>query len=177
VGGAAATLIDAGVRASRGGSVNAGQVATATATNAVVGGGAAKAVDLLAPRIGLVKAGGAVGALVQAGVSGYGNVQAYRAGEISGSRAVANTAVDTGTALAAGAAGAWVGGAVGSVVPVAGTAVGAVVGFGVGVAAHYAIGQLDKVTGFTSAAKDALTSGIDSVSSGASKAWHSLTPW
>lgn len=177
VGGAAATLIDAGVRAARGQSVDAGQVATATATNAAVGGGAAKAVDLLAPRMGLVKAGGAVGALVQAGVSGYSNVQAYRAGEISGSRAVANTAVDTGTALAAGAAGAWVGGAVGSVVPVAGTAVGAVVGFGVGLGVHYAIGQLDKVTGFTSAAKDALTSGIDSVSSGASKAWHSLTPW
>lgn len=176
-GGAAATLIDAGVRASRGEQVSAGEVASATATNAVVGGGAAKAVDLLAPRMGLVKAGGAVGALVQAGVSGYSNVQAYRAGEINGSRAVANTVVDTGTALAAGAAGAWVGGAVGSVVPVAGTAVGAIVGFGVGVGVHYAIGALDKATGFTSAAKDALASGLESVSSTASKAWDAITPW
>ncbi len=177
VGGAAATLIDAGVRAANGGTVNAGQVATATATNAAVGGGAAKAVDLLAPRMGLVKAGGAVGALVQAGVSGYGNVQAYRAGEISGSRAVANTVVDTGTAFAAGAAGAWAGAAVGSVVPVAGTAVGAVVGFGVGVGVHYAIGYLDKATGITGAAKDALASGIQSVSDGASKAWNAIKPW
>ncbi len=177
VGGAAATLIDAGVRAARGEGVNAGQVAQATATNAAVGGSAAKAVDLLAPRMGLVKAGGAVGALVQAGVSGYGNVQAYRAGEISGSRAVANTVVDTGTAFAAGAAGAWVGGAVGSVVPVAGTAVGAVVGFGVGVGVHYAIGALDKATGFTSTAKDALASGLQSVSDGASKAWNAIKPW
>ena len=177
VGGAAATLIDAGVRAAQGQSVNAGQVATATATNAAVGGGAAKAVDLLAPRLGLVKAGGAVGALVQAGVSGYSNVQAYRAGEISGSRAAANTIVDTGTAFAAGAAGAWAGAAVGSVVPVAGTAVGAIVGFGVGVGVHYAIGYLDKATGITSAAKDALASGIQSVSDGASKAWNAIKPW
>jgi len=177
VGGAAATLIDAGVRAAQGEHVAAGQVATATATNAAVGGGAAKAVDLLAPRMGLVKAGGAVGALVQAGVSGYSNVQAYRAGEISGSRAVANTVVDTGTAFAAGAAGAWAGAAVGSVVPVAGTAIGAVVGFGVGVGVHYAIGYLDKATGVTTAAKEALASGLDAVGSGASKAWHALTPW
>ncbi|KQY85479.1 LysM domain-containing protein [Pelomonas sp. Root1444] len=177
VGGGAATLIDAGVRAYRGERVAAGDVVTATATNAAVGGGAAKAVDLLTPRLGLVKAGGAVGGLVQAGVSGYSNVQAYRAGEINGARAVANTVVDTGTAVAAGAAGAWVGAAVGSVVPVAGTAVGAVVGFGVGVGAHYAIGALDKATGVTSAAKDALASGIESVSAGASKAWKAITPW
>jgi LysM repeat protein len=177
VGGGAATLIDAGVRAARGERVDASDVATATATNVAVGGGAAKAVDLLTPRLGLVKAGGAVGGLVQAGVSGYSNVQAYRAGEISGSRAVANTVVDTGTAVAAGAAGAWVGAAVGSVVPVAGTAVGAVVGFGVGVGAHYAIGALDKATGLTSAAKDALASGLESVSDGASKAWNAIKPW
>jgi hypothetical protein len=70
-----------------------------------------------------------------------------------------------------------VGAAVGSVVPVAGTAVGAVVGFGVGVGAHYAIGALDKATGFTSAAKDALASGIESVGAGASKAWNAIKPW
>jgi hypothetical protein len=70
-----------------------------------------------------------------------------------------------------------VGAAVGSVVPVAGTAVGAVVGFGVGVGAHYAIGALDKATGVTSAAKDALASGLESVSDGASKAWNAIKPW
>lgn len=177
VGGAAATLVDAGVRAARGETVRAGDVAQATAGNAALGGAAAKGVDLLTPRLGLVKAGGAVGALVQAGVSGYGNAQAYRAGQITGSRAVANTVVDTGTAAAAGAAGAWVGAAVGSAVPVAGTAVGAVVGFGVGVGAHYAIGALDRATGVTQAAKDALASGLQSAHEGVSKAWNAIKPW
>ncbi|HEY8881033.1 MAG TPA: hypothetical protein VIN03_25905, partial [Roseateles sp.] len=69
------------------------------------------------------------------------------------------------------------GAAVGSVVPVAGTAIGAAVGFGVGVGVHYAIGYLDKATGVTTAAKEALASGLDAVGSGASKAWHALTPW
>lgn len=176
-GAAAATLIDAGVRVARAEPVAAGQVAGDVAKSAALGGAAAKGVDALTPRLGLVKAGGAVGALVQAGVSGYGNAQAYRAGQISGSRAVANTVVDTGTAAAAGAAGAWVGAAVGSVVPVAGTAVGAVVGFGVGVGAHYAIGALDRATGVTQAAKDALTSGLQSAHEGVAKAWSVLKPW
>lgn len=176
-GAAAATLIDAGVRAAHAEPVAAGQVAGDVAKSAALGGAAAKGVDALTPRLGLVKAGGAVGALVQAGVSGYGNAQAYRAGQITGSRAVANTVVDTGTAAAAGAAGAWVGAAVGSVVPVAGTAVGAVVGFGVGVGAHYAIGALDRATGVTQAAKDALTSGLQSAHEGVSKAWNAIKPW
>lgn len=177
VGGAAATLVDAGVRAARGESVNAGQVAQDAGKSAVLGGAAAKGFDVLARHTSVIKAGGAVGALVQGGVSGYTNVQAYRAGQISGTRAVANTVVDTGTAFAAGAAGAGVGAAVGSVVPVAGTAVGAVVGFGVGVGAHYAIGALDKATGFTSSLKDGLTSGLDAVGNGAAKAWNAIKLW
>jgi len=179
-GGAAATLVDAGMRAARGEQVSAREVATATATNTALGAAGAKATDLLTPvfkKAALVKAGGAVGGLVQAGVSGYSNVQAYRAGQINGSRAVANTVVDTGTAVAAGAAGAWAGAAVGSVVPVAGTAVGAVVGFGVGVGAHYAIGAIDKATGMTSMAKDALASGLQSAGESASKAWNAIKPW
>lgn len=60
---------------------------------------------------------------------------------------------------------------VGSAVPVAGTAVGAVVGFGVGVGAHYAIQIVDSATGFTSAAKDALTSGLESASSWVTSLW------
>jgi LysM repeat protein len=180
VGSGAATLVDAGVRVARGEQVSAREVTAATATNTALGAMGAKATDLLTPvfkKGALVKAGGAAGGLVQAGVSSYTNVQAYRAGEINGSRAVANTVVDTGTAVAAGAAGAWVGAAVGSVVPVAGTAVGAVVGFGVGVGAHYAIGALDKATGLTSAAKDTLASGLESVGQGASKAWNAIKPW
>ena len=118
-----------------------------------------------------MRAGGAVGALVQAGVSGYGNYNAYSAGEINGERAIANTVVDTGTAIIAGATGAAVGAMVGSVVPVAGTAVGAVVGFGVGVGAHYAIQAADAVTGLTQAAKDSLTSGLESVTDWVSSWW------
>lgn len=177
VGGAAASLVDAGVRAARGEQVNAGQVTQDVAKSAALGGAAAKGFDVLARHTSVIKAGGAVGALVQGGVSGYTNVQAYRAGQISGTRAVANTVVDTGTAAAAGAAGAGVGALVGSVVPVAGTAVGAVVGFGVGVGAHYAIGALDKATGFTNSLKDGLTSGLDAASSAASKAWNAIKLW
>ncbi|MDT7837985.1 hypothetical protein [Aquabacterium sp. OR-4] len=176
-GGAAATLVDAGLRAARGESVNGAQLAQDTAVQTTVGAAAAKGVDALTPRLGLVKAGGAVGALVQAGASGYTNVQAYRAGTLSGSRAVANTVVDTGTAAAAGAAGAWAGAAVGSVVPVAGTAIGAVVGFGVGLGAHYAIGALDRATGVTQAAKSALANGLQSAGDGLSRAWNAITPW
>lgn len=160
-GGAAAALIDAGVRASRGEQVDGVRVAGDAAQATALGGVAAKAVDGLAPRVGrfgLVKAGGAVGAVLQAGVSGVDNVQAYRAGKISGARAAANTVVDTGTALVAGGTGAAVGAAVGSVVPIAGTAVGAVTGFVVGVGVHYAIGAADKALGLTSRAKDWLTS-------------------
>lgn len=177
VGGAAATLVDAGVRAARGEQLSGGQVAGDVARSAALGGAAAKGFDVLARHTSVIKAGGAVGALVQGGVSGYTNVQAYRAGQISGTRAVANTVVDTGTAFAAGAAGAGVGAVVGSVVPVAGTAVGAVVGFGVGVGAHYAIGALDKATGFTNTLKDGLTSGLDAVGSGAAKAWNAIKLW
>ncbi|MDR7333416.1 LysM peptidoglycan-binding domain-containing protein [Roseateles asaccharophilus] len=179
-GGAAATLIDASLRAGRGEQVAAAEVAGAVAQNTALGAAGAKGVDALAPklgRFGMVKAGGAVGALVQAGVSGIDNAQAYRAGQTSGARAVANTVVDTGTAAAAGATGAAVGAAVGSIAPVAGTLVGAVMGFGVGVGAHYAIGAIDKATGITSAAKDALASGLQSAGERASKAWNAIKLW
>lgn len=176
-GGAAATLVDAAVSAARGQPVQAGQVAKDVAANGAVGAASAKAFDAIAPRMGLIKAGGAVGGAIQAGVSGYHNYQAYKAGEIKGSQAVANTVVDTGTAVAAGAAGAAVGAAVGSVVPIAGTAVGAVAGFAAGVGVHYAIGALDSVTGVTDKAKHALASGIDAAGDVAGKAFHALTPW
>jgi hypothetical protein len=177
VGGAVATMVDAAVAASQGKQVQAGHVARDLATNTALGAGSAKVLDAVAPRLGLVKAGGAVGGAIGAGVSGYQNFQAYKAGEIKGSEAVANTVVDTGTAVAAGAAGAAAGAAVGSVVPVAGTAAGAVAGFAVGVGVHYGIQALDSVTGATDSAKHALASGIDTVGHGASKAFHALTPW
>ena len=128
----------------------------------VVGQGAAVATERLATRIGAVKAGGAVGAVIQSSVSGYSNYKSYSAGDISSEQAIANTVIDTGTAIAAGGAGAAVGAAVGSVVPVAGTAVGAVVGFAAGVGTHYAIQAADSALGFTSRAKESLASGLES---------------
>ncbi len=177
VGGALATLADAGVAVAKGQSISASKVGQNVASNAALGGGAAKAVDLLAPRMGLVKAGGAVGGAIQASVSGYHNYQAYQAGQISGAKAVANTVVDTGTAVAAGAAGAAVGAAVGSVLPVAGTAAGAVVGFGVGMGVHYGIQAVDRATGMLDHAKSTLTTGLQSAQSMAGQAWSAVTPW
>ena len=113
-------------------------------------------------RVSELRSGGVIGGAVQATVSGYTNYQDYSAGEITGERAIANTIVDTGTAVAAGATGAAAGALVGSVVPVAGTAVGAVAGFAVGVGAHYAIQAVDSVTGFTDSAKESLANGLES---------------
>lgn len=173
-GGAAATLVDAAISAAQGKPVQAGQVARDAALNGGMGAASGKVIDAIAPRLGLVKAGGAVGGAIEAGVSGYHNYQAYKTGQITGSQAVANTVVDTGSAVAAGAAGAAVGAAVGSVVPIAGNAVGAVAGFAVGVGVHYGIRALDSATGVTDKAKQALASGIDSVGHAAGKAWHAL---
>lgn len=165
------TLVQTGINALSGQPVNAGQFGQDLAVNTTVGAVAARATDALTPRLGNLRAGGAVGGVIQAGFSGYTNHQAYSAGEISGERAIANTVVDTGTAIAAGATGAAAGAFVGSVVPVAGTAVGAVAGFAVGVGAHYAIQAVDSVTGFTSAAKDLLTSGLESATNWISSWW------
>ena len=170
LGAAGDTFVQAGVNAWNGESVDAAQLGQDVAISTTVGAGAAKLTDALTPRLGSLRAGGAIGGALQASVSGYSNYQQYSAGEINGERAVANTLVDTGTAVAAGAAGAGVGALVGSVVPVAGTAVGAVVGFGAGVGAHYAIQAVDSVTGFSNAAKDSLTSGLESAT-GWVKSW------
>ena len=170
-GGAFDTVIHAGIDIARGNSVNAQDVAVATGANALVGGGAARAVDALTPRLGMVKAGGAVGGAIQATVSGYSNYNAYNEGRVSGEQAIANTLVDTGTAVAAGATGAAAGALVGSVVPVAGTAVGAVAGFAVGVGAHYAIQAVDSVTGFTDSAKSAIAGGLESAGSWVKSWW------
>ena len=171
LGAGADTLVQAGVGLVTGRSVDSLQLGKDLAVNTSVGVAAAKITDVLAPRMGSLKAGGVIGGAIQASVSGYTNYQQYNAGNISGERAIANTVVDTGTAVAAGATGATVGAIVGSAVPVAGTAVGAVVGFGVGVGAHYAIQIVDSATGFTSAAKDALTSGLESASSWVTSLW------
>jgi len=162
VGGIVDTFVQTGVDLAQGNEVNAQDVAVATGVNTAIGAGAARATDLLAPRIGMVRSGGVIGGAIQATVSGYTNYQDYSAGEITGERAIANTIVDTGTAVAAGATGAAAGALVGSVVPVAGTAVGAVAGFAVGVGAHYAIQAVDSVTGFTDSAKESLANGLES---------------
>jgi LysM repeat protein len=176
-GAVAATLVDAGVAMAKGQSVPAAQLGKDVATNGAVGASAAKAVDLLTPRMGLVRAGGAIGGAIQASVSGYQNYRAYQAGQVSGSRAIANTVVDTGTAVAAGAAGAAAGAAVGSIVPIAGTAAGAVVGFGVGVGVHYGIQALDHATGMLDGAKSKLADGFQATTSIASKAWSAVAAW
>ena len=170
LGAAGDTFVQAGVNAWNGESVDAAQLGQDVAISTTLGAGAAKLTDSLTPRLGSLRAGGGFGGALQASVSGYSNYQQYSAGEINGERAVATTLVDTRTAVAAGAAGAGVGALFGSVVPVAGTAVGAVVGFGAGVGAHYAIQAVDSVTGYSNAAKDSLTSGLESAT-GWVKSW------
>lgn len=171
IGGALDSVVHAGVNIARGNDVNGQQIAADVGTGAVIGAGATRAVDALAPRLGFVRAGGVVGGAIQASVSGYTNHQAYQQGLISGERAIANTVVDTGTAVAAGAGGALAGAAIGSVVPVAGTAVGAVAGFAVGVGAYYAIEAVDAATGFTDTLKDGLSDGLESVSNWVRSWW------
>ena len=164
-GAAGDTIVQAGIELANGRSVDATEFGQNIALNTTIGATAVKLTDALTPRLGAVKAGGAVGAVIQASASGYSNYQQYNAGSISGEKAIANTIVDTGTAVAAGGAGAAVGAMVGSAVPVAGTAVGAVVGFGVGVGAHYAIQYADSVLGFTDSAKDTLAGALETASS------------
>lgn len=141
--------------------LDVGQLAQDTAISTGVGAASARGFDALAPRIGVIRGGGAVGAVVEGGMSAVQNIQAYQNGQIDGSQAIANTAVDTGVGLAAGLSGAAVGAAVGSVVPIAGTAVGAVVGFAAGIGASYAIHAIGDATGAIDAAKAGLSDAID----------------
>ncbi|MEY4561529.1 MAG: hypothetical protein RLZZ618_806 [Pseudomonadota bacterium] len=195
VGGAAISLGSDALAAVRGEQVDLASSAQAAGTNATIGYGAARAADTLTPRIGLRGAGGAVAGVIEGAISTGTNAQAYRRGEVSAARATANIAVDTGTAVGAGAAGAAIGAAVGSVVPVAGTAVGAVVGFAAGAGTYAVVKFVGERSGAINAAKDRLTQtfasaekplgaaltkvgqGLDTVSAKASQAWSAVKFW
>jgi hypothetical protein len=155
------------VTALRGGDVSATDVAQHAGVAATEGYVAARTTDVLANRgLGMVKAGAVVTAAIETAHSGYTNYQAYQRGEISGSRAVANTAVDTGVAVASGLAAAKAGAVIGTMVggPL-GTAAGAAIGFVAGTAVYLGVSWLANHSGVAQAAKDGLTSAIDGAGS------------
>jgi LysM repeat protein len=179
-GGFAGSLINDGVRALNGENVTAGEVARNASVSTVVGGGSAKATELLASQLGgkpiaaNIKAGGIVGGAIEAVVSTSRNADLYSTKQITAAQATANVAVDTGVAVAAGASGAAIGAAVGSVVPVAGTAVGAVVGFVAGMGVHYGIQALGNATGAIQGAKDWAADKLSALEQPLSKAWDGI---
>jgi hypothetical protein len=124
---------------------------------------------------GTIKAGGAIGGLLEGGFSAVNNAEAYRNGHETASQATANTLVDTGVGLSAGAAGAAIGAGIGSIVPGAGTAIGAGLGFLGGMAGSYAVHALADKSGFTGWAKN----GLGHMLSGAEKplgaAWNGIS--
>lgn len=174
-GGVAATVIDAGVAYAQGKKAETRELADAIATNGAIGAGAAKATDLLTPKIGAVKAGGVAGGAVEAMVSTVQNADAFASGKIDGASATANVIVDTSVALASGSAGAAVGAAVGSVVPIGGTAIGAATGFAVGMGVHYAIQAAGQVTGALDAAKTSLAAGLSDFEKPLAHSWESIS--
>jgi hypothetical protein len=151
------------VSAVRDGKVDVAGSAMRAGEAGVLGYGAARATDALANRgMGMMKGGAVVTAAVESVRSGYSNYQAYQNGQISGSRAVANTAVDTGVAVGAGLAGMKAGAVVGTMIGgPAGTVVGAAVGFAAGTAVYLGTTWLANQSGAVQAAKDGLTSVID----------------
>ncbi len=195
-GGAAVSLASDAWHAANGGKVDLAASAGSATVNAGVGYGAARAADALTPRMGLRGAGGAVSGAIESVVSTGTNAQAYRRGEVSAAKATANIAVDTATAVGAGAAGAWAGGAVGTAVfPVVGTAVGAVAGFAVGSVAYLGVQAVAKASGAMDAAKaklatalegaekplgralDKVGEGLDKVQGWGQQAWNAVKPW
>jgi hypothetical protein len=164
----------------RGEDIGAGQVALDVGVNTTVGGATAVGFDALAPRLGsgapgMVKAGGAIGGLLEGGLSLWNNADAYRDGRERASQATANVLVDTGIGVGAGASGAALGAALGSIVPGLGTAVGAGIGFVAGMAGSYLVHALADNTGFTGWAKQ----GLGDLLSGAEKplgvAWDGVS--
>lgn len=166
--------------------ISGGEMAIDTATATAVGGGSALALDTLTPRlggglVGGVKAGGAIGSLLEGGHSAFRNAEAYRSGRETASQATANTLVDTGIGLGAGASGAALGAALGSVIPGAGTALGAGLGFLGNIAGSYLIHKLADNSGISDWTKHGLAgvlSGAEhplgTVWNGISKATHPL---
>lgn len=176
--GAAGGGIVSGVQALSDGELtvsDARDVALGTGTGAA----AAYADDVLAPRIGGLRAGGVVDGVISAGTSVYSNAQAYERGEISAADATADVMVDTGVGVASGLAGAAAGAAIGSVVPVAGTAVGAAIGFGVGMLASWGASTALEDSGAADWAREGLGDALeDNVSDGVLEgAWNRVSGW
>lgn len=204
VGGAVVSLAADGVAALQGKPVTLGDGAVHAGSNMVTGYTAARAADKLLPSLGPRFAGGVVASAIESVVSTGTYAQAYRRGDISAARATANIAVDAGTALAAGGAGAAAGAAAGAtagtvVLPLVGTAggaaVGAVVGFVAGTGTYLAVHAAAQATGVMQAAKDKLAGalvgaerplgraldgvgrGLDAVGNAAGKAWDAVKFW
>lgn len=175
VGGAAVSLISDGVRAARGENVTGLDVAGNATLAAGTGATAVKATEALAPKMGLTKAGGAVGAVLEGGVSTFNNAALYKEHKITAAQATANVAVDTTVGLGSGLAGAAAGAAVGSIIPIAGTAVGAVVGFGVGVGAAYAVHLAGEASGAISGAKEWLGDELSGSEATLAKGWDKIS--
>jgi hypothetical protein len=150
---------------SQGEDLTPGQVALDTGIGTAGGAGTAIAFDSLVERgMSARGAGGALGGVVEGGLSTWENANAYANGTLSGSQAAANVTVDTGIGIAAGVAGAELGAAVGSIVPGAGTAVGAGVGFLSGMAGAWLVHALADESGFTESSKESLGEGFEAVS-------------
>ncbi|MCU1498034.1 MAG: hypothetical protein JWM47_1987, partial [Acidimicrobiales bacterium] len=118
--------------------------------------GSAKDVARYARHLDRLGKGLAVAGGVLAGIGQWQSDGSYATGERA-ARAAAVGVARTGGYLAAGATGAYIGGAIGTAIPipVVGTVVGAAVGFGVG----YGAGWVMDNTGFDEAAAD-IGSGI-----------------
>lgn len=158
--------------------VSWGDVGKETGLGATLGAGTSLAVDgLVARGLTLPKAGGAVGGLIEGGMSAWNNANAYRDGKVTGGQATANTVVDAGLGLGAGAAGAAAGAAIGSFVPIAGTALGAGLGFLGGMAVGGLTHWLANKSGAPQMAKRGLGTAFDAVGNGASSLWNAATDW
>ena len=204
VGGAVVSLAADGVAALQGRPVTVSDGAMHAGANMATGYAAARTADKLLPALGPRLTGGVVAGAIESVVSTGTNAQAYRRGEISAARATANIAVDAGTALAAGGAGAATGAAAGAaagtvVLPLVGTlggtAVGAVVGFVAGTGTYLAVHAAAQATGVMQAAKDKLAGafigaeqplgraldgvgrGLDAAGDAATKGWNAVKFW
>lgn len=159
-------------RMANGEDLSAGQVALDTGIGTATGAGGALAADVLMARgLSMRGAGGAVGGVLEGGMSAWNNANAYANGDIDGGHALANVAVDTGVGIGAGIAGAQLGAMLGSVIPGAGTAVGAGLGFVGGMVGSWLVHELMDGTGAGAWLKENLGDGFNAIGEGAGMAW------
>ena len=159
-------------RMANGEDLSAGQVALDTGIGTATGAGGAYAAEQLMQRgMSMRGAGGAVGGVLEGGMSLWNNANAYSNGEVDGGHALANVAVDTGVGIGAGIAGAELGALIGSVVPGAGTAIGAGIGFVGGLVGSWLVHELVNGTGIGDWAKENLGDAFNAIGDGAGAAW------